>query len=80
MVPCSELFPGGKYEEFNNNNKLFPYEVFLADANPDWYNCPINLDSLPIQGKYGEKNFDFIRVKLTGCDLGPDLCLPDDKI
>ena len=79
MVKCSELFPGGKYEEFNNNSQ-FPYDIFLADANAEKFDCPINLDSLPIRGKYGEKYFDFVRVKLIGCDLGPDECLTDDKI
>ena len=79
MVKCSELFPGGKYSEFNNNPQ-FPYEVFLRDADPEKFNCPIRLDALPIRGKYGDRKFEFIRILLEGCDLGPDECIQDDNI
>ena len=42
--------------------------------------CPVGLDSLMLRGAFGQNNFDFVRIEVKGCDMGPELCLPDDEI
>ena len=42
--------------------------------------CPHNLTRLFVQGHYGAEAFRYVSVKVKGCDLGPEECIPDDKI
>ena len=42
--------------------------------------CPHNLTRLYVQGHYGAEAFRYVSVKVKGCDLGPEECIPDDQI
>ena len=41
--------------------------------------CPANLESMPLRGNFGSKYFDYVKLKVEGCDLGAE-CLPDDEL
>ena len=33
-----------------------------------------------VRGHFAAKYFDYVSIKVLGCELGADLCLADDKI
>ena len=35
--------------------------------------------SMPIRGEFGHEYFDYVEIKVKGCELGPQ-CLPDAKV
>ena len=42
--------------------------------------CPQGIDSLVVRGGLGSPDFDYVKVSVEGCDLGPDECLPDSEL
>ena len=42
--------------------------------------CPINLDSLDLEGHYGSKMFTYFEIVVLGCNLDEGKCLPDTEI
>lgn len=41
--------------------------------------CPINVDSLPVAGRFGSDLYQYVNINLKGCQLA-DACLPDTDI
>ena len=42
--------------------------------------CPIIPDSLIVRGHFGAVNFEYIEIKLMGCNLGAGMCASDDDV
>ena len=62
-------------DEMQDPNSKF--KMLQSDQN---LLCPVGLESLTIRGDFGADNFDFVKISVIGCDLGPDLCFTDAEI
>ena len=31
-------------------------------------------------GNYGSDSFNYVKVEIEGCDLGEEMCMPDDEL
>ena len=49
-------------------------------VSPDVSICPILPENLNVRGKFGELLFDYVEIRVNGCDLGDSMCAPDDLI
>ena len=75
MIDCRELLV-----EKGGDNRHFHFSIEkLEKSKPGvtWL-CPHNIESLSIRGSFGSEFFDFVRIRLTGCDLG-DACASDEE-
>ena len=53
MVDCSDLLPGGPHEEYGKKfNRVFSLETLLSGRMKSDFLCPLNLDSLNVEGDY----------------------------
>ena len=41
--------------------------------------CPADVDSLTVNGHYGSNLFEYVEIKVKGCELGED-CLPLEEV
>ena len=41
--------------------------------------CPYVEGDLKVRGHFGSVRFDYVKLKIEGCDLG-DLCFPDELL
>ena len=67
MVSCSQLMEGGMYYQ-RTNNKAFRVDNLLKGRKDSAFLCPVELDSLELQGNFGADNFNFVKMRLHGCD------------
>ena len=79
MVNCRELEPGGAYEYVSNNDE-FPLMGLFQDRKKGDFVCPVEIDSLELIGHYGSPEFDYVEVKLLGCNLGEGQCADDIEL
>ena len=42
--------------------------------------CPINIDTLLLQGKYDSENFSYAKIAIEGCNLGSSMCANDTVV
>lgn len=35
---------------------------------------------MSVQGNFGSKVFNYVKIKIEGCDLGPDECMTDEEL
>ena len=86
MVDCTELRKGGKHEAFGQiYNQAFSLDTLLRRGLlegriSDDFLCPINIDSLNVQGGFESDVFQYVKIELAGCQLGPNECAPDDEV
>ena len=54
--------PGEEYGDYGAKfAKVFSFDNLLSDLRDD-YLCPINLDSLMIEGDFSSDNFQYIKI------------------
>ena len=76
MADCRTLRP----DQGNPNNVKFGYDNLLDGLNDRNFLCPVGLDSLELRGAYGFPQFDYLKIVMLGCDLGPTECFSDAKV
>ena len=76
MADCRTLPP----EQQNINNGKFTYEQLLHGLNGRNFLCPVGLDSLELRGAFGFPEFDYLKIVMRGCDLGPTECYSDEQV
>ena len=67
-----------------------PYEDQITDAQKSMLSsniervcsrmsflCPYGIESMIVRGGLGSLDFDYVKVAVEGCDLGPEECMPD---
>ena len=64
LIDCQELFEKGGF-----NNKHIDYEEFTRLTPKKWL-CPDALDSLEVRGGWGSDYFNYLSLKILGCELG----------
>ena len=37
-------------------------------------------DELKVRGKFGDQNFDYVQIRVRGCQLDPQECLSDEDV
>ena len=81
MVSCSELLPGGAFEDYGNIfNDYLSLDTLLNGPNNEKYMCPLNLDSMLVEGSYEDEIFQYVKIEVSGCQLGPDQCTEDKLV
>ena len=78
LADCKEFMPGGLHEG-KSNNYLFDIERIVS-TNNDQFLCPIDIETLAIQGIYGKKVFKYVKIELQGCNLAQDECASEIEI
>ena len=78
LADCREFLPGGLHEG-KLNNDLFDIERIIGTDN-DQFLCPIDIESLAVQGIFGAKTFKYFKLELQGCKLPLDECASETEI
>lgn len=80
MVDCFEFMPGGKYDHLREeSHRELLKNVQLARKSGATFLCPANVDSMPVRGSFSSELFDYVRIKVEGCDLGAE-CMSDAEL
>ena len=80
MIDCKEYQEGGKYASFDLKKKKTLIDNINVDRLQDsTFLCPkiAENESLNVQGHFGSKMFQYVKLKIEGCDLG-DKCFSDE--
>ena len=82
LVDCAELETSLKPSELSPSHEaLFESLKMSRRAKDISYLCPaVENESLLLQGHYNAEQFDYVAIKILGCDLGEDQCAPDEEI
>ena len=78
LIDCRELrdninLRGKKnYEHFNLEKLL------KSKPGSNWL-CPYGIESLNIRGSFGDDFFEYVRIRLSGCQLG-DSCASEEEL
>ena len=84
MDSCSKFLKGGPYEHMIVNEKvkeqMSEASAIFKSRGGQTYLCPVGLESLKVRGDYGSENFDFVKISLKGCDLGPEECASEAEV
>ena len=67
MVDCEEIWKANKL-----NNKHFEFEKLRTSVFKLEWLCPSGLENLDVRGSWGDNYFDYVRIRLYGCDQGND--------
>ena len=79
LVQCSELLPGGQYED--QSREEYTYLDLLVGRKGEDFLCPNDLDQHGLQGNYGMPVFEYIEIMLLGCALEPATeCMGDVEL
>lgn len=80
MVDCVEFMSGGKFEYLREeSHRELLKNVQLARKSGATFLCPANVNQMPVRGSFSSELFDYVRIKVEGCDLGAD-CLTDVEL
>ena len=63
------------------NNEHFNIESLnlIRKGGTDFL-CPVNINSLDLEGHFGSDMFSYFEIVVLGCDLGEEQCLTDAEI
>ena len=63
MVDCSELLPGGVHASSGEIfTEEFSLETLVKGIHKSDFLCPLNLDSLNIEGDYESDIFQYVKI------------------
>ena len=80
MISCDEYLEGGEHTSVNLSNKQVLVDNIQLDRKRGvQFLCPYVPDSLRVRGHFGSSNFDYVKLKIEGCDLGEE-CFSDEEI
>ena len=58
MINCAELLPGGEHAEYGAKfSHVFSFDKLLNGRIKSNFLCPLNLESLFVEGDYSSENF-----------------------
>ena len=78
MVDCLSLLEDPGKESLHTSTKML-IETIQNDKKNSRFLCPTNLDSLVVRGHYGAKYFDYVHIRVNGCNLGTE-CYNNNEI
>ena len=82
MVDCREYQEGGEYENFDlRHKKTLIDNINMTRKTDSTFLCPYlpNDSSMTIQGHFGSEYFQYVKLKIEGCDLGNE-CFTDEEL
>ena len=83
LIDCREYLKdgGGTHSHVDLGNKRQLLEgLLLTRKNYAKFLCPSDIDSLKVEGNFGSEKFQYVKIKVEGCDLGEEECLPLEEI
>ena len=78
LVDCKDLLPGGPSGTTQSNNLSLSIEK-LAELGSDFL-CPVGLETMSLKGYFGSEQFNYVKLKVEGCDLSEQECMTDEEL